>query len=70
MAEWPIFKVNIEHIYPLDDLAAHNTNGGPCSCQPRVESGDIEGYVVKVLVIHNSFDGREAFEAKEPAREQ
>lgn len=64
------FKINTEHIYPLNDLAPHNTNGGPCPCNPRVESRGIKGWDVKVLVIHNSFDGREAFEAKELAREQ
>lgn len=65
MAEGLTVKIKIEHVYPLNDLAPHNLKGGPCPCKPRVEV-----HRQTALIIHNSFDGREAFEAKEPAREQ
>ena len=45
--------MSMYHVYP------HNTeNGGQCDCHPEIEvqqNGEI-------LVIHNSWDGREIFE--------
>ncbi len=56
----------IFHVYPLDDLEEHDLEcvyppiGNPyckCKCNPLfTEEG--EG----VLIVHNSFDGREVFE--------
>lgn len=48
------------HIYPLNDLKEHDTSdkGNTCKCNPRIV---IENYS-EILVIHNSFDGREAVE--------
>jgi len=43
------------HIYPIDDLKLHETEGNPCWCTPRVEENG-------QLIIHNSLDGREAYE--------
>jgi hypothetical protein len=41
------------HVVPLDDLFPHS-DGTECLCSPRVE---VHG--AKLLIIHNSFDGRE-----------
>lgn len=46
------------HIYPGEDLVAHETEGAECPCGPRVEC-DGE------LVIHNSWDEREKREKYE-----
>ena len=46
------------HIFPLNDLGEHDTESETCICEPKIEflsNGD-------GLVIHNSFDGREALE--------
>jgi hypothetical protein len=47
------------HIHPLNDIKQHDTSniGNTCHCEPtcKIESGEI-------VVIHNSFDGREAAE--------
>lgn len=53
-----------DHIYPLNDLAPHELSKD-CPCRPKIE--EAPGHR---LIIHNSFDGRDAFEMKEPAREQ
>jgi len=44
------------HVVPLDDLRDHVTDGTLCWCRPREEDG---------VVVHNSMDGREAFETGE-----
>jgi len=46
----------ITHIYPMGDLRDHQISK-KCWCSPKVEDGS--------LVIHNSMDGREAFETGE-----
>lgn len=48
------------HVYPLDDIYEHDTEGTGCACQPKIEivSGEL-------LVIHNSWDGREFLEPQE-----
>ena len=59
-----ILKINIMkekdkiigHITPIDDLKEHSESRN-CKCNPKVEE-NAYGY----LVIHNSFDGREAVE--------
>jgi hypothetical protein len=52
---------NIRHVYPTDDVKEHDTNHAAlCKCEPVTEIS--EGGVV---VIHNSFDGREFFEGDE-----
>ena len=45
------------HVVPLDDLMPHSEVGVNCACNPTVE---VHG--VCLLVIHNSFDGREMME--------
>ncbi len=51
------------HVYPVDDLIEHVTDGGDCPCGPEtipVERDDGSyGYVIS----HHSLDGREHHEA-------
>lgn len=51
MEETPIW-----HILPINDSEVH-IEMGDCKCKPKIEV--IED---RVLIIHNSFDGREAVE--------
>lgn len=47
----------IQHIYPVNDLKEHVIESS-CECNPSIqilENGDI-------LIIHNSYDGREGLE--------
>jgi hypothetical protein len=48
------------HVYPLDDVKEHDISntGNTCHCNPQViiePNSDI-------IVVHNSFDGREGLE--------
>ncbi len=47
----------IHHIYPLNDVQEHDLEAVGCSCIPKImfEEGDM-------LIVHNSFDGREILE--------
>ena len=45
------------HVFPINDLIEHNTEGFECSCNPVI---DFENEIV----IHNSLDRRECFEEK------
>ena len=53
---------NTIHVYPENDLLPHITDGTGCPCKPTVEY--VEG---GVLVIHNSYDGRERAEQPQEA---
>jgi hypothetical protein len=44
------------HILPINDIEKHTEIGTQCKCNPIVQIYD------EILVIHNSFDGREAVE--------
>ncbi len=44
------------HVYPLGDLETHVLEGTQCKCNPRIETEN------EIIVVHNSFDGREAVE--------
>jgi len=48
------------HVYPLDDIKEHDTSdtGNTCECEPRV----IIEPDSEIVVVHNSFDGREGIE--------
>ncbi len=46
------------HVYPLNDLKAHDTESRNCHCLPTIDLGAAGDAVV----IHNSFDGREITE--------
>ena len=43
----------IVHVLPVDDLKPHEESS-TCKCEPRIEI--VEG---GMLVVHNSWDGRE-----------
>lgn len=45
--------IEVYHVYPLNDLREHNTDGAECWCNPQ-HDGD--------MIIHNSMDCREEFE--------
>lgn len=45
------------HVYPLDDLREHITEGTECPCEPTIE---VIG--ASLLIIHNAFDHREIVE--------
>jgi hypothetical protein len=45
------------HVYPINDLEDHDLDTHLCTCQPSIEY--ING---SMLIIHNSFDGRELVE--------
>lgn len=48
------------HVYPINDLRDHETNGAPCWCEPEIEDTADE-----TIVVHHSLDGREKFETGE-----
>jgi hypothetical protein len=48
---------NTVHVYPLNDVFIHSTDTPWCDCHPRLEP-----YDSALLVIHNSWDGREITE--------
>lgn len=50
-------EYNLFHILPMDDLEIHEESEH-CKCEPVRKAIDD----VSTMVIHNSFDGREAFE--------
>lgn len=43
------------HVYPVNDLREHETDGKPCWCNPRIEEDGM-------LIVHNSMDKREEYE--------
>lgn len=47
------------HIYPISDYREHTLEGTTCDCRPSVQFENGE-----MLVIHNSYDGREHRELK------
>jgi hypothetical protein len=49
---------DIWHVYPINDLREHITDGVECWCRPEYDEDEN-------LVIHNSADGREQFETGE-----
>jgi len=46
------------HVVPVDDILPHDTEGTDCWCDPRIE---VIG--ANLLIVHNSFDGREEKES-------
>jgi hypothetical protein len=47
------------HIYPVSDYREHTLEGTTCDCRPSVQFENGE-----MLVVHNSYDGREHKELK------
>lgn len=48
------------HVIPIDDIKEHSELPY-CSCKPKVQIVEYGG----MLIIHNSFDGREQWEHKQ-----
>jgi hypothetical protein len=46
------------HVYPLDDTEEHLLDGTTCKCEPEI----IAEPNADIIVVHNSFDGREGVE--------
>lgn len=55
-------RIEFVDIYPRGEEGKHIANA-ECACEPRL-SKDIRG---RDMIIHNSWDGREGFEAAEAA---
>jgi hypothetical protein len=52
--------VSLWHVFPVEDLRKHVTDQGfDCWCKPLPHEDDDS------IVLHNSMDGREAFETGE-----
>lgn len=46
------------HVYPIGDANEHELEGTQCKCEPKV----IIEPNADMVIVHNSFDGREAVE--------
>ena len=60
MAGWQISEIDgngFFHVVPVNDLQEHMDENCPCNPTPDEEMAN--------LIMHNSFDGREAFETGE-----
>jgi hypothetical protein len=63
---------NIQHVYPINDIEPHVLEcehldseypSCPCKCRPEhVETGNVIEGVTGLIIVHNSFDGREGVE--------
>lgn len=47
-------QVNTHNVYPLDDVQEHSLSQY-CLCHPRLQEVGLNG----LIIIHNSWDGRE-----------
>lgn len=54
----PIKNKNMIHVYPTNDLEQHDLEGTQCKCNPQV----IIEPNAEIIIVHNSFDGREGVE--------
>jgi len=45
------------HVYPVQDIKEHNIHSFDCPCHPEIKSDSFN-----MIIIHNSFDGREGVE--------
>lgn len=50
----------MQHVHPIDDTQEHDTSekGNTCHCDPSI----IIEPNTEIIVVHNSFDGREGIE--------
>lgn len=48
------------HVVPVEDMRTHDTDSENCWCSPHVEHDG--------TIVHNSLDGREAFETGQRLR--
>lgn len=47
------------HVYPVNDLIEHLTDGDDCPCAPETEAVMLEDGSNGWLISHHSLDGRE-----------
>jgi len=68
-----ILPSKIQHVYPVNDTKGHKTFCNfrekglpycPCPCQPNHQelNPDENGEPTAMIIVHNSFDGREGVE--------
>lgn len=43
------------HVYPVNDIREHTTNGFMCWCHPKTQEQENGNYVI----VHNALDGRD-----------
>jgi hypothetical protein len=44
------------HVFPINDLLAHEGDDDTCPCMPWIEIGT---KTFKYIIVHNAWDGRE-----------
>lgn len=54
---------NTVHVYPVNDLIEHDTDGGECPCGPETEAVPCDDGTYGWVITHHSMDGREFHEA-------
>jgi hypothetical protein len=54
--------VSTVHVFPVNDLVQHDTDGDGCACGPRSEPVKRDDGSIGWVVVHHSLDGREANE--------
>lgn len=47
------------HVYPVNDLVEHLTDGGECPCGPTTMPVERPDGSISYVVLHHSLDGRE-----------
>jgi hypothetical protein len=47
------------HVYPVEDLIEHMTDGGDCPCGPTTEPVEREDGSIGYVITHHSLDVRE-----------
>lgn len=50
------------HVFPVNDLVEHDTDGGDCICGPETEPVARDDGTFGYVVTHHSLDGRELHE--------
>lgn len=57
------------HVYPVDDIIEHETDGDGCPCGPTPESVTRDDGSIGWLLVHHSLDGREFEDARSESNE-
>ena len=47
------------HVFPVNDLMEHDTDGGDCVCGPTAKSVERDDGSIGWLQVHHALDGRE-----------
>jgi hypothetical protein len=50
------------HVYPVNDLVEHVTNGDGCVCGPETQPVERDDGSIGYVIVHHSLDGREMLE--------